>query len=234
MPSPTETLLRVQDSPVPTQTVLGFARSTATAPIDWLCLSNTGFQVTPPSDDRHRPPPAAPTKIVRRSVSTASIAAIRPLIAAGPIARAARPPKTSESSRTSSAGQAAAGTSAAARTRTRTETGSPPSDIDPSRIRFPNERTAESLLGRGRRLRLLGRRHRELGVVDRSVELDLAERQLLPHRHALGPLVERVGEHQSADFLVIADRALGVHLHPLDLPPALVRISRKLSASMKM
>ena len=43
MPSPIETELRVQASPVPTQTVFGFDGSIATAPIDWTgCLSKTG------------------------------------------------------------------------------------------------------------------------------------------------------------------------------------------------
>jgi hypothetical protein len=54
--------LRVQPSPVPTQTVRSFVGSIATAPIDCTgCLSKTGLKVVPPSSDFHTPPEAAPT-----------------------------------------------------------------------------------------------------------------------------------------------------------------------------
>src|SRR5574341_561003 len=61
MPSPTDTLLRIHDSPVPTQTTLGFLGSIVTAPIDctgWR--SKTGLNVVPPFTDFHTPPLAAP------------------------------------------------------------------------------------------------------------------------------------------------------------------------------
>src|ERR1700733_13634755 len=94
MPSPTETLLRVQDSPVPTQTFIGFEGSTAMAPIDCTgCSSNTGLNVVAPSVDFHTPPLAAPTKSVTLpdgSVYPAS-AEMRPLMAADPTLRAPSP-----------------------------------------------------------------------------------------------------------------------------------------------
>ena len=61
MPSPTETLLRVHDSPVPAQIVLASRGSTLTAPIDCTCSSNTGLKEKPASLDFQMPPPAAPT-----------------------------------------------------------------------------------------------------------------------------------------------------------------------------
>src|SRR6478736_6209956 len=100
MPSPTETELRVQDSPVPTQTVFALFGSSASEPIDCTgCLSNTGLNVVPPSSDFHTPPEAAPTNSVVRPSSSwrAAIAAIRPLIVAEPILRAPRPDTVAES-----------------------------------------------------------------------------------------------------------------------------------------
>ena len=65
MPLPIETLLRVHDSPVPTQTFFGFFGSSAMAPIDCTgCSSKTGRKVVPPSSDFQTPPLAAPTKMV--------------------------------------------------------------------------------------------------------------------------------------------------------------------------
>jgi hypothetical protein len=62
MPLPTDTELRVQLSPVPTQTTLRSDGSSAIAPIDCEgCLSNTGLKVVPPSSERQTPPEAAPT-----------------------------------------------------------------------------------------------------------------------------------------------------------------------------
>ena len=60
-PVPTEMVLRVHVSPVPTQTVSGSCGSMRMAPIDWLCSSKTGFQVRPASRDFQTPPLAAPT-----------------------------------------------------------------------------------------------------------------------------------------------------------------------------
>src|SRR5438093_13738246 len=90
MPSPTEALLRSQDSPVPTQTISGFEGSIATAPIDCTSWrSNTGLKVVPPFTDFQTPPLAEPTNIVSRPVrTTASSAARRPLTAPEPLLRA--------------------------------------------------------------------------------------------------------------------------------------------------
>src|SRR5438132_13844358 len=87
MPSPTETLLRTQDSPVPTQTISGFEESIATAPIDCTSWrSKTGLKVVPPFTDFQTPPLAEPTNIVSRPLlTTASNAAVRPLIVAEPL-----------------------------------------------------------------------------------------------------------------------------------------------------
>src|SRR5439155_26931312 len=94
MPSPIDTLLRVQLSPLPTQTFFGLEGSSAIAPIDCTgCSSNTGLKVVPPSVDFHTPPLAAPTNSVTLpevSVYPAR-AEIRPLMAAEPILRAPRP-----------------------------------------------------------------------------------------------------------------------------------------------
>src|SRR5580700_4114635 len=100
-PSPTDTLLRVQASPVPTQTVFEFEGSIATAPIDCTSSrSNTGLNVVPPFTDFHTPPLAAPTnKVMRPSSSTASTAAIRPLMVAEPTFRAGSPETVAASKR---------------------------------------------------------------------------------------------------------------------------------------
>src|SRR5271154_4546211 len=93
MPSPTETLLRIQLSPVPTQTVFVLEGSTATAPIDCTSwLSNTGENVVPPFTDFHTPPLAAPIKTVSNPWSLNAVtAATRPLIIAEPILRGGSP-----------------------------------------------------------------------------------------------------------------------------------------------
>src|SRR5215469_4160595 len=106
MPLPSETLLRVQASPVPAQIVLGDCGSMAIAPMDWTgSLSNTGLNVVPPLVDFQTPPLAAPTYTVSRPFSlTAAIAATRPLIAAEPMFRAPRPEMASESNLASCAG----------------------------------------------------------------------------------------------------------------------------------
>src|SRR5687767_12443518 len=106
MPSPIETLLRVHDSPVPTQMTLGLVGSMVTAPMDCTdCLSKTGLNVVPPFMDFHTPPLAAPMNSVSRSPScTASSAAMRPLMAAEPIFRAPRPEMVFESTFTSALG----------------------------------------------------------------------------------------------------------------------------------
>src|SRR3981081_488893 len=92
MPSPTETELRVQASPVPTQMLRGSLGSMAMAPLDCTgCLSKTGLNVVPPSYDFHTPPLAAPTyTVVLPSSTRAATAETRPLRAAEPLLRAPR------------------------------------------------------------------------------------------------------------------------------------------------
>src|ERR1700722_12811939 len=106
MPFPIDTLLRVQDSPVPAQIVFGACGSMASAPMDSTAsLSKTGLNVVPPFDDFHTPPLAAPTYTVSLPSSfMAAIADTRPLIAAEPMFRAPSPEIESESNFASCAG----------------------------------------------------------------------------------------------------------------------------------
>src|SRR5437588_8010017 len=106
MPSPIETLLRVQDSPVPTQTFFALPGSIAIAPMDCAdCSSKTGRYRVPPSSDFQTPPLAAPTNnvIFPEGSFVPAIAEMRPLIAAEPILRAPRPEMVAELSGASSA-----------------------------------------------------------------------------------------------------------------------------------
>src|SRR5581483_9693516 len=99
MPSPMETLLRVHDSPVPTQTFLEFFGSRAMAPIDCTdCSSNTGRYRVPLSSDFQTPPLAAPTKkvILPEGSRFPAMAEMRPLIVAEPMLRAPRPEMVAE------------------------------------------------------------------------------------------------------------------------------------------
>src|SRR5215467_3283251 len=99
MPSPIDTLLRVHDSPVPTQTFFEFLGSSATAPIDCTdCSSNTGRYRVPLSSDFQTPPLAAPTNSVTLPDGSRAPAMdeIRPLIAAEPILRAPSPEMVAE------------------------------------------------------------------------------------------------------------------------------------------
>src|SRR6266700_4512842 len=94
-----ETLLRVHDSPVPTQTFFEFFGSSAIAPIDWTCCSsNTGRYRVPASSDFQTPPLAAPTKsvILPDGSRFPAMAEMRPLIAAEPMLRAPRPEMVDE------------------------------------------------------------------------------------------------------------------------------------------
>src|SRR5207253_5217348 len=97
MPSPTETLLRVQASPVPTQIVLGDCGSTVIAAMDSTgSLSNTGLNVVPPLVDFQTPPLAGPTYTVSRPFSlTAAIAVTRPLLACDLMLLSLTPPALS-------------------------------------------------------------------------------------------------------------------------------------------
>src|ERR1700692_783425 len=100
-PSALETLFRVQPSPVPPQTIFECDGSMATAPIDCTSSrSNTGLYVVPPFTDFHTPPLAAPTNTVMRPFSsTASSAAMRPLMVAEPMLRAGKPETVAASKR---------------------------------------------------------------------------------------------------------------------------------------
>src|SRR5271157_1467052 len=111
MPSPMETLLRTQLSPVPVHTVFEFVGSMATAPIDCTAgLSNTGLKVAPPLTDFHTPPLAEAANRVRRPASsTAATAAMRPLICAEPMLRAGRPEIAPASNLTGPGGRVGAG-----------------------------------------------------------------------------------------------------------------------------
>src|SRR5437879_2145709 len=111
MPSPTETELRIHDSPVPTQTVFELDGSIAIAPIDCTdVLSNTGLKVVPPSIDFQTPPEAAPTK--SRVLPPSFFAAteeMRPLMVAEPMLRACRPDRTPLSTTAGPSGRAVRG-----------------------------------------------------------------------------------------------------------------------------
>src|SRR6187399_585132 len=103
-----DTLLRVQDSPVPTQTFLEFFGSSASAPIDCTaCSSNTGRYRVPLSSDFQTPPLAAPTKsvILPDGSRVPARAEMRPLIVAEPMLRAPRPEMVAELNGASSAKQ---------------------------------------------------------------------------------------------------------------------------------
>src|SRR5438045_4427158 len=99
IPSPIETVLRVHDSPVPTQTFFEFFGSSAMAPMDCAgCSSKTGRNRVPLSSDFQTPPLAAPTKsvILPEGSRVAAMAEMRPLMAAAPMFRAPRPEMVAE------------------------------------------------------------------------------------------------------------------------------------------
>src|SRR5438046_10686659 len=99
-------LLRVHDSPVPSQTFLLLLGSIVTAPMDWTdCSSKTGRYRVPPSSDFQTPPLASPTKsvIFPEGSFVPAIAEMRPLIAADPILRAPKPEMVAEENAPSSA-----------------------------------------------------------------------------------------------------------------------------------
>src|SRR5207302_11275224 len=102
MPSPTETLLRIQLSPVPAQTIFVLVGSMARAPIDCTSgWSKTERKLLPPFTDFHTPPLAAPAKTVSRPLSLNAVtAATRPLMVADPILRAGNPEMVPASKRT--------------------------------------------------------------------------------------------------------------------------------------
>ena len=99
MPSPIDTLLRVHDSPVPTQTFFEFFGSSAMAPIDCTaCSSNTGRYRVPlivgfPNTATGR---ADKERDLARWLAHSRDAEMRPLIAAEPMLRAPRPEMVAE------------------------------------------------------------------------------------------------------------------------------------------
>src|SRR5215475_5348840 len=94
-PSPHEELCRLLFSPVPIQTMSGFACDTATSPIEIMpSWSKMGSHVVPLLTVFHTPPPADPTYIVVGLLSTTAKASMRPPMIAGPIVRHLRLFKT--------------------------------------------------------------------------------------------------------------------------------------------
>src|SRR4029077_21039231 len=94
-----DTLLRVHDSPVPTQTFFEFFESSAIAPMDCTaCSSNIGRYRVPLSSDFQTPPLAAPTNsvILPDGSCTPTMHEIRPLIAAEPMLRTPNPEMLAE------------------------------------------------------------------------------------------------------------------------------------------
>src|SRR6185436_20878009 len=81
-------LPRMQDSPIPIQTTLGFASDTATAPTEELVIwpSVTGAQLLPASVVFQSPPPTAPKYASRGRPFTPDTAIERPP-RAGPMLR---------------------------------------------------------------------------------------------------------------------------------------------------
>src|SRR6187549_806336 len=126
--------------------------------------------------------------MVRRSPATASMADTRPLITAGPMLRASRPPKVSESTLTSWAEARPVRARAAAAQR------------------FPADRRFMNvlLLGDGRGGFFLGR-HDESGGVELWVDLDLGDGDDLTSGRALLPAVHGMREDQAVHILVIAE-----------------------------
>src|SRR6516162_5029401 len=89
-----DTLMRVHDSPVPTQTFLEFFGSSAMAPIDCTgCSSNIGRYRVPLSSDFQTPPLAEPTTsvILPDGSCAPAMQETRPLIAAEPMLRPRSP-----------------------------------------------------------------------------------------------------------------------------------------------
>src|SRR5258708_38659029 len=109
-----ETLLRTQDSPLPTQTFLGLTGSMATAPMDCTeGLSKTGLKLVPALTDFQTPPLADAANTVRRGPSlTAGTGEVRAALRAGPWRRAGNPgrrPASKRSGRTAKEAGAARG-----------------------------------------------------------------------------------------------------------------------------
>src|SRR5712671_234630 len=217
MPSPTETLFRVQDSPVPTHTVFGACGSMAIAPIDCTgCLSNTGLYVVPPFTDFQTPPLAAPTYTVSRPSSlTAVTAAIRPLIAAEPIFREPKPEIVSESNTASWAAMLAG------KVHSTPETTAAEQNAFHLRI-FICPRIAIEIRSRrlGRKQNSFGCRrcffvrlgggHRKSRVVERNVHLDFVHGKFGARFASLLASLDGKGIINSIHLLVVTEIGLGI------------------------
>src|SRR6266853_3816578 len=187
-----ETLLRIHDSPLPTQMTFGFLGSMLIAPIDCTgSLSNTALNVVPPLVDFHTPPDAAPAYTVSRPASwTAATAATRPLIAAEPMLRAPKPEMVSESTFTGPGCCAAASTGRAASTQARA--------------------VLRSVVMR-RVLELVRHGTRETRIVDGDVGLDPVVGDLAALRAALRAGFDRERQVPAVDLLVVAQNDGVVH-----------------------
>src|SRR6185312_5111772 len=200
MPLPTETLLRVQVSPVPTQTLLWLLGSIVMAPIDCTGWSSkTGLKVVAPSVDFHTPPLAEPTN--RVTLPEASVAParaeMRPLMAAAPMLRAPSPEMTPESN---------TGASAAAAARLSPQSRAPLTVVTADRI----DLISRWLLGRG----CAGMRHRETErvLIHGHIGFGLLELDLLAIARALRSRFLSESEVDSIHLLVVAivgDRLAG-------------------------
>src|SRR6185295_13526824 len=143
--------------------------------------------------------------MVSGSWGTASIAAMRPPMAAGPMERASRPPEVLESISTSAARAV------------------PAASISPAavkrRIVFNFPCIYVPLLRRLRRrgFLLLSFRHGEAGVGDARIDLHLRDGHHHAARHTLGFLLDGVRDDQTLDRLEIAEGGLALHLLAADL-----------------
>src|SRR5882762_4522891 len=217
MPSPTETLFRVQDSPVPTQTVFGACGSIAMAPIDCTgCLSKTGLFVVPPFTDFQTPPLAAPTYTVSRPSSlTAVTAAMRPLIAAEPIFREPKPEMVSESNTASCAPILAGKVKSTPEITAAEQNGFhlrifmfPRIAIE---IRRPVSLKNQDSFCRRRCLHVrLDGRHGKSRVVERNVHLDFVHGKFGARFASLFASLDGKGIINSIHLLVVAEECLGV------------------------
>src|SRR5688572_28137816 len=139
--------------------------------------------------------------MVSGSPATASIAATRPDMTAGPIGRARMPPKVSVVIRTPSWAARAAASAA---------------EPMNAQIGFMG-RSVPFLL-------LLGRfylRHGEGGIGNVHVHLNLVDGQRLAVRGVLGLVLDRVRKEHAGDLLVVADSGLELYLLVRDLRLAL-------------
>src|SRR6202035_4312471 len=133
---------------------------------------------------------------------TASMAATRPPVTAGPMARACMPPKVLSSSSTGSGGAAAAAAAG--------ETG--------ARNGAPARRGRRSPLLRGSgAFLLLHLGHGEAAVGDLGIDLDLVDGDRLARRGALRLRLDGVREDDALDRLVVAEDGLELHVLPAHL-----------------